>query len=87
MSELACNRCGECCKAGGACEMRRLSIWPMVPIAFVGRCDFLADNPDGTTTCEMMAKQDQSAEWFRRLVSGSCNVVELRREILLSDGK
>lgn len=59
----------------------------MVPIAFVGRCDFLADNPDGTTTCEMMAKQDQNAEWFPRLVPGSCSVVELRREILVSDGK
>ena len=82
MSELLpCNKCGECCKVGGKCEMRRLHPM-MVPIEFVGRCEFLIDQPDGTAICERMIGINPNATWFRKMVPGSCDFVELRKEIV-----
>ena len=76
---LPCNRCGECCKVGGECELRR--IHPMQPGArFEGRCEFLTDLADGTTQCERMVGIED-AGWFKRLVDGNCDFPEMRVEV------
>ena len=74
-----CNRCGECCKVGGSCELRRLH--PLASPEFTGRCEFLSDNIDGTTTCERMLPSYQGTAWFTRMVNGQCDFVELKKEI------
>lgn len=77
-----CNRCGECCRVGGACLLRPMA---GLPAAYNGRCDILRDNADGTTHCyliehclntpvlEMWASQYQ--------LDGTCEWPEHRKEI------
>lgn len=81
MSDMSCNRCGECCRRGGECTLRRWCPIP-TPAKFEGRCEFLIDQPDGTATCERMANMDQEAAWFRNLVNGTCDFPELRKDIV-----
>lgn len=85
MTEVVeCNRCGECCQVGGKCELRRLHPL-MIPVAFEGKCEFLADNSDGTTTCQRMRGLD-GQPWFKAMVPGTCDFVELRKEIVGCNG-
>ena len=77
--QLLCNRCGECCKVGGECELRR--IHPIATTEFDGRCEFLTDLADGTTQCERMVGIVPNAPWFKRLVDGNCDFPEMRVEV------
>ena len=51
--EKPCTRCGECCRHGGPCDIRR---WVtdtnnMSAGEFDGVCDLLIDHGNGTTSC------------------------------------
>ena len=77
---LTCNRCGECCKRGGSCELRRLD--PMMPgVFFEGRCRFLVDIGGGATECLRLRGVDMSLPWVRRLIDGTCDFPDVRREV------
>lgn len=69
----ACNRCGECCRHGGTCSYRHWDIEEELPLDFVGKCENLQENQDGTTLCLAIAKMDHSAEWFKKMIPGTCN--------------
>ena len=78
--EQPCNRCGECCKIGGSCELRRLD--PMMPgVSFEGRCEFLIDTHDGATECSRLRGVNMEAAWVKRLIDGTCDFPELRIEV------
>jgi hypothetical protein len=46
-----CTRCGKCCREATVCDLRR---WMAADrnSRFVGTCDQLVENGDGTTSCK-----------------------------------
>jgi hypothetical protein len=78
----SCNRCGACCEHGPRCTLR-----PALgkPRDYTGRCELLRDNPDGSTTCEVIehleAKHPEHLPLWITL-TGRCNYPHLRRELL-----
>lgn len=69
----ACNRCGECCRHGGTCSYRHWNIEDDLALNFIGKCEKLQENEDGTTTCLAIAAMDTEAWWFKKMVPGTCN--------------
>jgi len=74
-----CNRCGECCKKGGACVFRTWDgsdrKWE-----FEGRCELLEDQPDGSTLCKILSSVQPEilSDW----VNGECDFPEWRKELV-----
>ena len=63
-----CIRCGECCRRGGPCDIRK---WVTKSYNlpeeqnFKGICDLLINNNDGTTTCKgIQSAFDKSLDWY-----------------------
>lgn len=56
---LNCNRCGECCRGGGRCELRRWIYEKALPVEFEGICDFLTDFGE----CRVMANVRAAGRW------------------------
>lgn len=46
---------------------------------FDGHCELLIDNPDGTTTCRILAAETKND--LPRWIDGTCDFPELRTEI------
>ena len=78
MSERAasCNGCGLCCRLGGRCDIRS---WTGRTPGFIGRCENLADNDDGTTYCLML--EGEPDEVLALAVDGLCDFPVLRQDI------
>jgi hypothetical protein len=62
-----CIRCGECCRQGGTCDIRK---WTMRPYNtrsnadFEGVCDQLQYHSDGTTSCKgILMAFDPTVDW------------------------
>lgn len=77
---MDCNRCGECCRIGGACMLRGES-WSLkkIPYEFEGACELLT--PEGEcSVMQAIIKQDGSDENLRHYVAlnGKCNFPDLR---------
>jgi hypothetical protein len=75
-----CNRCGECCKRGGACIFRRWDHGSR-PLEFAGRCDLLEDVPGGGTRCQILAQV--RPEILKQWAPGTCEFPDWRREVEL----
>lgn len=70
-----CNGCGRCCSLGGRCELRE---WVGLTPGFVGRCEQLMDNDDGTTWCQVL--DDEPNEVLELVVDGQCDFPVLKKE-------
>ena len=78
-----CNSCGRCCMVGGVCECRP---WLNFPKEFTGRCEILKDEPDGTTSCRLIAlalsgTSEEHSLWAAHYLDGKCEWPEHRKEI------
>jgi hypothetical protein len=73
-----CNKCGVCCMQGGACVLRNGDGQDR-PIAFEGRCELLADEPDGSTRCRIMLLMREGIRRF--FFPGKCDFPQWRKEL------
>ena len=71
-----CNGCGLCCKLGGRCDIRE---WTGLTPGFIGRCENMKDNDDGTTYCETLDAEPPDS--LALLVDGWCDFPELRIDL------
>lgn len=58
LHNIPCTRCGECCRVGGTCTLRR---WDSLPDKFLGTCELL-NGSDCRAIADMLS-DNSVREW------------------------